>query len=78
MFFSHVVVVVTKFISSLDTKRPASKRYYMGSSPTNATNLYLAPSNSTFQFTNSEKKSVYIIMHESTKFSCKRGIKLFI
>ena len=58
--FSHVVVVVTKFISSRDTRRPASKSYYAGLSPADATNLYRAPSNSTFQFTNSETISVSI------------------
>ena len=40
VFFPHVLVVGTKFISSLDTMRPASKRYYVGSSPADATDLY--------------------------------------
>ena len=48
VFSPHMVVVVTKFISSCDTWRPASKRYYLGSSPADATNLYHVPSNSTF------------------------------
>ena len=59
-FFPRVVVVVTKFISSPDTRRPASKRYYKGLGPADATNLYCAPSNSTIQFTIYETKYVYI------------------
>ena len=78
VFFPLVMVVVTKFISSRDTRWPASKRYYAGLSPDDATNLYRAPSNSTFQFIDSETKSVYIIKHESTRFSCKLRIKLFV
>ena len=60
VFLSHVVIVVTKFISSRDTRWPALKQYYAGSRPTKPANLYHASSNSTFQFTYCETKSVYI------------------
>ena len=35
--------------------------YYIDGSPTDATNLYHAPRSSTFQFTNYDTRSVYII-----------------
>ena len=69
VFFLHMVVVVTKFISSRDTRWPASKSYYAGSSTEDATNLYRAPSNPIFSLQILRQNLSILIKHTKSQDS---------
>ena len=64
MYFSYMVVVVTKFISSRDTKWPASKSYY-AVRVQQMLPIILCVQQLHIQFTNSESKLSILIQAQN-------------